>query len=77
MDMDEDSLAEGTYWISQVGQAEFEATLKRDSLGNFDEWEEVRQSSQRCIRKALSGSSKRIHFEDICDVVARYYSGRP
>lgn len=71
MEMDEDSLEEGTYWISQVETLELEFTLRSDGLDSIDEWESVRCDCQKKIQREIKRHSNRVHYEDLCEIVAR------
>ena len=72
MDMDEGSLEEGTYWISQTDTFELEATFRYEGINSLEEWQSVRMFCQDRIRKAINEHSRRRHFEDLCAITARY-----
>lgn len=72
MEMDEDSMEEGTFWLSQVQPFEQHATLTLEELESLDDWFFVRKSCQHRIQRAMKKHEDCIHFEDLCAIVARY-----
>lgn len=72
MEMDEDSLEEGTHWISQVETLELKAAFRNDGIESLEEWQTVRMLCQNRIRKAIKEHSRFIHLEDLCAITTRY-----
>lgn len=65
MEMDEDSLDEGTNWIFQVGEDERRRTFEWEHVANAAHWQQVRGRMQAALIRALDRPGTPIRYDDL------------